>query len=436
MDGGSWLQVFIILILILFGAYFGAAESAISSMNKIKIKNLADSGDKRAKKALYVANNFDRALTTLLIGNNITKIACASFATVLSIKFIVSPNPELISTIITTAVVFLFCEMLPKSYANSHPLGVSLAFASSLRILMKIFTPLSFFFSWISKVVSKLFSRNNEPSITEDELFEIIDNIEEEGTIDEEQSDLFKSALVYSNTTVKDVMTPRDDIVAIDVSSSVEDIIETVRSVKFSRIPVFEGTIDNTIGILNVKKFLKAYVNREPVSLRHMLSRTQFVSPDALIDNVLSDMSKNKIYMSVVKNDKETLGIVTVEDFLEELVGEIWDEDDVVDKRFFKLGGNRYLVDGSYPYEEMLEKITAGAVTCDAEVKDSGKTVATWILENISRVPSENEELEIGPFEITVDELDGNRISKVVFRYNPEHHAQDAENVPEKKEND
>ncbi|MEA4833493.1 MAG: hemolysin family protein [Oscillospiraceae bacterium] len=434
MDGGSWLQVLIFIALMMIGAYFGAAESSFSAMNKIRIKNLADEGDKRAKNAMFISSNFDRALTTLLVGNNITHIACASIATVVAMRLLEnkSSNPGLSATIITTVAVYLFCEMIPKSYANSHSEKLSLAYSGSLRFLMKLFYPLVFFFTLITKWFSKLFNKKQEPTITEDELYDIIENIEEEGTMDEDQSDLFKSALEYTKTSVGDVMTMREDISAVDITSSYSDILSLVKSVKYSRIPVFEGNIDKIIGILQIRAFLKAYLSGAPFDIHDMLTEPNFLTKSELIDDALRDMSRHKIYLSIVRDDSgRTLGLVTIEDFLEELVGEIWDEDDVVDDDFFKLGGNRFDVGGHITLGEALRRM--GCFEIIEKMKSNSqerlmlnKSVQAFVLENFGHIPEVDESFVYADFEFTVEQMDINRILKVIIKHNTgEPHEED-----------
>ena len=351
------------IIFVIAGGFFGAAESGFSAMNKIRIKAKADDGNKRAKSAMYVANHFDRALTTLLIGNNITHIAAASIATVIAARlFGTSDTVTLVCTVVTTLIIFLFSEMIPKSFANDRSETMSLASASFLIFLMKILHPVVWFFSMLSGAFTKLSERiwkvDKAPSITEDELYDIIDTIEEEGVMNEEQGDLFKSALEFSETHAKDVMTMRADICAVDASLPNDAILETVKETTHSRLPVYEGDLDHVIGTLPIRAFIREYRKDPSVDVRTLLIPPFCVSPDALIDDLLSEMRQHKFYLAVVSDaEGHTLGIITIEDFLEELVGEIWDEDDVVDKNFVKLGGNRFEVNTRLTLGEICERI-------------------------------------------------------------------------------
>ena len=267
------------LLFILFvigGGFFGGAESAFSAMNKIRIKAKADDGNKRAKGVMYISNNFDRALTTLLIGNNITHIAAASVATVIATRLFGNTDTvALWCTIISTMIVFLFSEMIPKSLANDRCDSLSMLFAAPVRFLMKILTPLVTFFTLISRGFTKLTERfmkhEKAPSITEDELYDIIDTIEKEGVMNEEQGDLFKSVLDFSDTRARDVMTMRQDIVAIDASLPNAQIIEQIKNTTHSRLPVYDGDLDHIIGTLQIRAFIRAYLRNPNVRLRGLL---------------------------------------------------------------------------------------------------------------------------------------------------------------------
>lgn len=330
MDGGSWTQ-FILLMLLLMGAsYCASSEISFASINKIRLKNYADNGDKRAINALYITDNFNKALTTLLIGNNITHIGFASLATLISTE-IWGVESVKYTTIVSTIVVFLFSEMIPKSYGKVNSMKLALAVSGSLRGLMKLLSPIAYFFTLIGNWVSALFPISSEPEITEEELYDIIETANEEGVLDEDQQELVNSALDFDDITVGDIFTARENIVAIDINSTKEEILQVIKNHKYSRLPVYKGNIDNIIGILQVRKFLKLYIKNEKFGIRDLLMEPHTIKRNAPIDEVLREMSSKKYHMSIVVDDRcNTLGVVTVEDILEELVGEIWDEDDVV----------------------------------------------------------------------------------------------------------
>lgn len=419
MDGDSlcWIEIAIFVIFVILGGYFAGSESCFSAMNRIRIKSQADNGDRKAKNAMYIANNFDRALTTLLIGNNITHIAAASVATLFVTQKwgengVLSDSATLISTFVTTGIVFLFSEMIPKSFANDRAETMALACAASLRVLMKIFTPLVAFFGWISDFFSRLFQAKEEPSITEDELIEIIQTAEDEGVVDEAQSDLLQSAIEFRETCASDVMTMREDIMYLDIHTPKAEMVRLVKEIPHSRIPVVDGSLDKVVGILPIREFLKRYIDNPKFDLRSILLKPHFVGEDDTVSSLLDYMRQHKIYISLVLDEeKQVRGMVTIEDFLEELVGEIWDEDDNVDPDFFKLGGNRFSVSADLKTGDVYERM--GLVCEDARV--AGYTVSVWITDYLGRLPEEDESFMYGDLEITVEKVSETRILTVVI---------------------
>lgn len=406
--------VLLFIIFVICGAYFGGAESAFSAMNKIRIKAKADDGDHRAKNAMFISSNFDRALTTLLIGNNVTHIAAASIATVISTRLYgTSDTVTFICTVVTTILVFLFSEMIPKSFANDRSETTALLCAGSLKILMKLLYPLTAFFTLISNAMTKLsekiFRHEEEPSITEDELYDIVETIEEEGGMNKEQGELIKSALDFSGTLVRDVMTMRDDICAVDSSLSNEEILELLRNSTHTRFPVYTGDIDNVIGIMQMRVFIREYLKKPDFDFTSYLIPAYHVSPDAMIDDLLSEMRQHASYLGIVTDsDAHTVGLVTIEDFLEELVGEIWDEDDIVDSNFIGLGGNRYRANAHLTLGEIASRLGL-----ENDFLPSSKPLISYVIEKFGRMPEEEESFTVRNLEFTVDGIEDGRVSTV-----------------------
>lgn len=417
--GGMVGLTLLFIFFVVCGAYFGAAESGFSAMNKIRIKAKAEDGNRRAKIANQIAGDFDRALTTLLIGNNIAHIAAASIATLIATRlFGASDTVTILCTVITTLVVFLFSEMIPKAYANDRSESTALFSAGLLRFLMKALFPLTAFFTWISKGFTKLFSHfvktKEEPSITEEELYDIIDTIEEEGVLNEEQGDLFKSALDFSDTCAKDVMTMRQDIEAISLSISKEELLELAKTTTHSRIPVYRRDLDHIVGTLQVRRLIKEYLKTKTIHLPSLLTPAFRVGPNAKIDDILSEMQQRKFYLAVVTDEKgKTLGLVTVEDFLEELVGEIWDENEVVDQNFIKLGGNRFRVNPRLTVYEIYRRI---GMEITPEQKIPRRPILSILLQHFGRIPKEEDSFVYRNFEITVESVENNKVTSVILR--------------------
>jgi CBS domain containing-hemolysin-like protein len=405
------------------GAYFAATESSFSAVNKIKVKALADDGNKKAQGVMYILNKFDKALTTLLLGNNVTKIAGAAVFTILataifrekfgkSEAFLDSFAFSMICSIMSTVIIFLFSEMIPKSFANDRSMSVSLFFQGSLRFLMKVLKPFSAFFGLISDFASKLFSKKEpEPSITEDELTELIETAEEEGVVNEEQGDMLKSALEFAKTTVGDIMTMEKDINFIRVNATPAQILEIIRNTNYSRLPVKAENSERVIGTLRTRTYLIEHKRNPNLRLRSVMKPPYFVRKDAKIDDLLTDMRQHKLQVAMVLDDhKKVVGLVTIEDILEELVGEIFDEEDIVDQNFQALGGNKYLVNTHMLMATAYERMSLGC----APKRIAAKPMLSFILEMLGRIPAEDESFLYENIEYTAKTIVDGRLTEVI----------------------
>ena len=422
--GSDSIPLWIIFIFcVVGGAYFAAVESSFSAVNKIKIKTLADEGNKKALGVMYVLNKFDKALTTLLLGNNITKIAGAAVFTIIATeifsekfgmdqKFLDSFAFSMICSVMSTVIIFLFSEMIPKSFANDRSESVSLFFQGSLRFLMKIFKPFSAFFGLISSFATRIFAKKEvEPSITEDELTEIIETAEEEGVVDEEQSDMLKSALEFAKTTVGDIMTMEKDIDYIRINATPSEILDAIRKTNHSRLPVKAENSERVIGILRTRAYLIEHKRNPNVRLRSVLRAPYRVRKDAKIDDLLTDMRQHKIQTAIVLDDKKVVGLVTIEDILEELVGEIFDEEDIVDQNFQTLGGNKYMVNTHMLVSAAYERMGLG----QAPRNIASKPLLSFILETLGHLPEEEESFVYNNIEFTAKTVVDGRITEVII---------------------
>lgn len=417
MDAGAGsIKILFCILLVAFSAYFSSAESAYAGANKIRLKNFAEDGNKKAKKALNIVNRFDKALVTILVGNNIVNTACSSIATLAVIDFLGEPNP-LVATLATTVVILLFGEILPKSYANANSESTALAYSGSLGALMKILSPISFVFSKFSDLISKLLGGGEDTRMTEEELETIIDNVEESGSLDEEQTDLLQGAVEFTKTPVEDVMTMREDIFGIEIHEDPTKILETVKTTSFSRLLVYDGDVDHVVGVLSVREYLRTYLRRGHVNIRRVLITPKFAAPDAAIDDLFKEMSAGKQQFLVVREGDTTLGIATIEDFLEEIVGEIWDEYDVYDEDFIKLGGNYFSISPKMKVRDALSRIGyEGNIPADIQKK----TLEAWLRGALAESETELEEDEGFTFDnlaIMAGEMeDGTTLSAVKIR--------------------
>lgn len=416
MSSDSIPLLVIFLLFVVCGAYFSGTESAFTAMNKIKIKSKAEDGNRRAKNAMFITNNFDRALATILIGNNVARTAAASVATIIAAhEFSHITNHTLWTTVITTLIFFFFSEMIPKAFANDRSDSTAMVFSGSMKMVMKMLRPFAAFFTWISHSVTRLFAGEQQPSITEDELIDIIDTAEEEGVVDEERSEMLRSAINFSGTAVVDVMTMPDDIEAIEIHSTIPEMLDFIRQSRHSRIPVYDGDIDHIVGILKVRNFLQAYYHNHDIDIRSLLKEPHYAQTEDLVGDLFDAMRGTQHYLAVIRDeDGHTLGIATIEDFLEELVGEIWDEDDVVDETFLKLGGNRFSVDPQIQLDDVLQRIGL------EDVPQDSRSVGAWALERFGHLPEEEESFSL-PFSncmltVTADEVSETHIKRLILK--------------------
>ena len=419
MDDGSRLPWIIAVLLLFCAAFFAVAETAYASCPKSRVKAAAERGDARAKTALLILDDFDKAISTLLICTNIVHIATASIVTVAVTK-LWGLSAVSISTIVTTIVVFFAGEMLPKSIAKKYSEPLALATGPVLRFLMKVFTPLSALLTWIGQSAAKLTPDETPVSFTEDELYDIIEDMTEEGSLDEQQGELISSALQFGEVTVESVLTPRVDLVAVDISSRLEDILAVIKTTNHSRLPVYEGSIDNIIGVLQIRKFIKAYLRLgNNLDLRPLMDEVFFIHQSTNIDELLPVMSKRKLNMAVVTdNYGGTLGIVTVEDILEELVGEIWDEDDVVEESFVELGDGVYMVDADESVPDVFEQLGFEDPEADEELVNT--LMGEWAYEQFSAIPKVGDSFQYHQVQVTVAAMTHNRILKLKVALLPE----------------
>lgn len=336
MDGGSpvgdgspigYLITF--LLLILGGGYFAGAETALASCSRIRMMNYAEDGDKRAKRVLYLLDHFDKALTTLLIGNNLMHIGCASLATLVALR-LWGEGATAATSIITTLVVFLLSEMIPKAFASDCSERFALAVSQSLRVLMWLLTPLTAVFSAIGKLAQKPFGGEpeEEPTVSEDELHELIENMDEAGDISEDATELVQNALEFTETPARNVVTPWNKVVTLSLDMDPETVRRTVFEHHLSRYPVVDSE-GRVAGLLQTRKYLRALESGRRADLTRLMGECRFVPEGIPLDELLDELTKHRVHLAVVRDSEgRNLGIVTIEDLLEELVGEIYDEED------------------------------------------------------------------------------------------------------------
>ena len=418
MDDGSRLPWIIAALLLVCAAFFAVTETSMASASRSRIKASAERGDFRAKKTLYVLDNFDLAISTLLICTNIVHIAAASIVT-LAVTRKWGVSAVSISTIITTVVVFFAGEMLPKSVAKKYSDTLALSCAPVLCFFMKLFAPLSKLLTWIGQAAAKLTPGDSQISVTEDELYDIIEDMTEEGSLDEDQGDLISSALQFGDVTVESVLTPRVDIVAININSSHAELLSLIKSTNHSRLPVYEGSIDNIIGVLQIRKYIKAYLRLgENLDIKPMLDEVLFIHQSTNIDELLPILSRRKLNIAVVTdNYGGTLGIVTVEDILEELVGEIWDEDDVIEEPMVEIGDGVYEVGADETVSDVFDRLGYEDPENDEELVNT--LMGEWAYEKFDTIPKPGDSFRYHQVLVTVKDMNHNRIMKLTVALLP-----------------
>ena len=395
----------VIAVLILLSGFFSCVETAFSFANTIRLKALMDNGNKRAGHALWVCDNFDRALTAILIGNNIVNLGCSSLATILCLNLFENYGAA-IATGGTTFLVLTFGEVIPKCIGKEKSDGIVLHTGLLLRSFTYILTPLVYLFIGIKSLVMKIgHIKKNSPSVTEDELKYIIETIEEEGILEEQESELVQSALEFDEKTAQEILTPRVDVTVIDIDDSAEEIHDLIIRERYSRIPVYEGEIDNIIGILHTRDYLEKVIDGE-ADIRSLLSPAHFIYKNQKLSDILNDFRANKLHIAIVTDEYGGfLGIVTMEDLLEEIVGDIWDEDEDVEHTCTKMGENKYLVSGDMDLSELFELFE---MKPDDDIESN--SVGGFIVEQLGDIPIRGARLSYEDLTFTVKRVKNRRI--------------------------
>ena len=403
MDGDSITQLIILACLILCSAYFSATETAFSSMNRIRMKSLAEHNG-RAKLALKLADNYDKLLSTILVGNNLVNIGATSLATVLFVEHFGDLGATL-STIVMTVVVLIFGEVSPKSLAKDSPERFAIFSAPILRVIMLILTPVNAFFSAWKKLLSRLFKAQDDPGITEEELLTLVDEAENDGGINANEGELLRSAIEFYDIDAADILIPRVDVEAVDVEKTRDEVRKVFADSGFTRLPVYRESIDNIVGILNQKDFYDP--RNEGKTLEEMLSSPLFVTPGIKTFQLFSLLQKSRAHMAVVVDEYGgTVGIVTLEDILEELVGEIWDEHDEIVEEIEPLGDHEYRVLCTADPEDLFELL-------DLDEEPEFPTVSGWVINHFGRIPDTGDSFTYKDLTVTVTKCDGPRVVEV-----------------------
>ena len=400
------ISLIIIVCCIIMSAYFSATETAFSSLNRVRMKSLAEKGNKRAALVLRLSENYDSLLSTILIGNNIVNITSTSVATVLFVCLLGEERGSSLSTLVMTIVVLIFGEVSPKSLAKEVPENFALFSAPILRVLVIILSPANFLFGQWKKLLSLIFKFSRENGITEEELLIMVEEAKQDGGIDEQEGTLIRSAIEFSDLTAEDVLTPRIDVAAVPADATQEEIADIFTETGFSRLPVYRENVDNIVGIIYQKDFYNQIYHTER-KLEEIIRPALFIAMGKKVGQLLKELQQKKMHIAVVLDEfGGTAGIVTLEDILEELVGEIWDEHDKVVQEVEQISDREYLVMGSANVEKLFERL--------GKVREFDVlTVSGWVMEVAEKIPAAGEQFRFEDLEITVLEMDDKRVEKV-----------------------
>ena len=404
----------IIIILIIFSALFSAVETAYSSASKIKLRNMQNNGNPKAGVVLKTLENYDRFLTTILIGNDVVNIVAATIGTVL-FSLIMKKNGPTVSTIVITIVTLMFGETAPKSLAKQAPERFACAMTGFVGFFSIVLSPLAYVLTGWTWLVSRIVNIKEDESDISDELITMVDEAEKDGDLEEHESDLISNAIGFNDLDVKDVLTPRVDVVAVDMTATPEEIEDVFRKNSFSRLPVYENSIDNIVGVIHEKDFYELrYHNKGQV--RKIIKPVIYTSPNTKISTVMKQLQGAKLHMAVVLDEYGgTEGIITLEDILEELVGEIWDEHDVVEDYYTKLDDNTWLVKGDAEIDDLIERFD---VEEEPEEFDF-ITVSGWAIHELGHIPQVGEEFDYKNLHVTVTKADQRKVLEVKVEIHP-----------------
>lgn len=414
-----------IVILIMLSAFFSATETAFSSLNKIKIKNLASEGNKRAVRVMKLESNFDSFISTILIGNNIVNITATTLATILFGKLIANASvANTVSTVVMTVGVLIFGEISPKTVAKKSPEHFAMITSGAIQIVCYILFPLTWLFGLWQKLINRIFKKKGDDNITDDELITIVDEAQTGGNIDEYEGDLIRSAIEFDDLTVVDILTPRVDVRAVKQGTDMQAVIKVFRETGFSRLPVYKDTIDNIVGVLNEKDFYNAYLSGAKSINSVVSSNIIYATPFEKISILLRKLQREKTHIAIVVDEfGGTMGIVTLEDILEELVGDIWDEHDRVVETFKKVDENKYIVAGDVNLIDFFEYFD---INDDAEEYDA-TMLSGFVVLKLGQIPKVGDSVQFENLTITVKKTEHMKVSECEVLVAPKEEKEEEE---------
>ncbi len=424
-----------IALCVILSGFFSGSEMAFSSCSHMRLENEAEAGSSRARTALFIARHFDDALSTILIGNNLVNIACSSLGSVAVILITGRDTLAGVATAILTIAVIIFGETIPKISAGGAANRYALRYARPIRVLMFLLRPVVLLVVGLTHLIT--LPMKGEGDLGDagekvEELQSIIETAEDEDVLDEEQSELVQAAIDFSDTSASEAMTARVDVVALDIEDSWEEMLSVIEEAPFTRLPVYEGSIDHVIGILHMNHFLKALTEDSHVDIRSLLMEPCYVYKTIRLPEVLEEFRRSRQHMAIVVDEYGgTLGVITMEDVLEEVVGEIWDETDTVENEVTVRGERAYEIDGDMPIDDFLDLMEIRKEDFDGE----SETAGGWTIETFGGFPSAGESFHYADFTVTVLAMEDHRVEKIlVTRDEKDPAAEDKDRKRRKKE--
>ena len=413
LDSASIAMIVGLVFCVIMSGYFSATETAFTSLNRVRLKSWADGGDQRAARTLALAEDYDKLLSTLLIGNNIVNNVATTIGAVLFIHLIDNVTGPTVSAIVLTVVILIFGEVSPKSLAKESPERFAMFATPLLGVLRTVLTPLNFLFTQWKRLLSKVFRKSADGGITEEELVTLVDQAESEGGLDQHESRLIRAAIEFHDLEVEEILTPRVDIVAVEDTDSMEEIAKIFAENGYSRLPVYHEDIDNIIGVIHEKDFHAARY-RGLTSVKEMLGPMLYTTGNTKISELLRILQREKAHMVIVVDEYGgTEGLVTLEDIVEELVGEIWDEHDEVVESFRKQSDGSFLVAAGADLSDLYDLFSIKG-DCDAS------TVSGWVIDQLGRLPLVGDHFQAEGLDVTVTMVDHRRVLEIRVEVLPE----------------
>lgn len=417
MDTQTALLIILMVVLLVLSAFFSGSETAYSSMSKIKVQSLANDGNKKAAQALKTYGDFDRFLTTILVGNNIVNIASSTICTALMTQYFGAQTGVVYATVLMVTVLLICGEITPKTIAKKRAESVAISFSTAIRWCIIILWPITWVFLKLTNALSRAIGASKESRpMTEQELSVLIDEVQQEGTLEKQEGDLIKSAMEFDDIKVQEICIPRVDITAVSVTTDIETMKNLFVTSEYSRVPIYEGTVDHVIGAIFIKDFFMRYVSGKPFRLTDIIRPVKFVNENAGLDTVLNELQKAKLHLAIVLDEYGgTVGMVTLEDILEELVGDIWDESDTVRYPVVRQNDGTYTVLGDANIYQVMERI---GQPFDPGDYDSA-TVGGYFYYRSEQIPKVGDEITVGNVRMVVKSIRNRRIRELTFAIIP-----------------